>query len=195
MYAEQYKECKTFSSVWEDAIDRFSGYVQFGRVHGIKHTSVVRRLGASIRDYPTVLAYVDGRYYQTYPAMRNPKKFFDLIHEDYPTRQLWKGDETKLPSLFHKWQASDPKLPLIMIATKKMNPSLLVSWMATQYHGVVQFVHLNPKPGSKTNAKNTKQSTGRIRFLSNELHKVFGVEKFKGHPKLITICMSTKEGV
>merc|ERR1719295_233540 len=187
VYAEQYKECKTFSAVWEDAIDRFSGYVEFGRVHAIKHTSVVRRLGASIRDYPTVLAYVDGRYYQTYPAMRNPKKFFDLIHEDYPTRQLWRGDETKMTKLFHKWQTSDPKLPLIMIATKKMNPSLMVSWMATQYHGVVQFVHLNPKPGSKTNARNTKQSTGRIRFLSNELNKVFGVDKFKGHPKLITI--------
>jgi len=187
VYAEQYKECKSFASIWEDAIDRFSGYVQFGRVHGIKHTSVVRRLGASIRDYPTVLAYVDGRYYQTYPAMRNPKKFFDLIHEDYPTRQLWRGDETKLSKLFHRWQASDPKLPIIMVATKKMNPSLLVSWMATQYHGVVQFVHLNPKPGSKTNARNTKQSTGRIRFLSNELHKVFGVKKFKDHPKLITI--------
>merc|ERR1711971_275653 len=68
-----------------------------------------------------------------------------------------------------------------------MNPSLLVSWMARQYDGVVRFVHLNPKPGSKTNARNTKQSTGRIRFLSNELNRQFGVDKFKDHPKLITL--------
>jgi len=161
--------------------------VQFGRVHALKHTSVVRRLGASIRDYPTVLSYVDGRYWQTYPAMRSPKTFFNLIHSDYPTRHLWKGDETKLNKLYQKWQGSDPKLPLIMVATKKMNPSLLVSWMARQYDGVVRFVHLNPKPGSKTNARTTKQSTGRIRFLSNELNRQFGIEKFKTHPKLITL--------
>ena len=135
------------------------------------------------------MAYVDGRYYQTYPAVRNPKKFFDFIHEDYPTHHLWKGDETKLNNIYHKWQASDPKLPLLMVATKKINPSLLVSWMAKQYDGVIKFVHLYPKPGSKTNAKQTKQSTGRIRFLSNKLNEVFGVKKFTDHPKLITVCM------
>eukprot|EP01084_Bolivina_argentea_P134136 236663_1 len=187
VYAEQYAECKSFSTIWEDATERFSGYIQFGRVHAVNHVSVVRRLGASIRDYPTVLSYVDGRYFQTYPAVRNPKKLFDLIHEDYPTRHLWKGDETKLNGIHHKWLASDPKLPLIMVATKKINPSLSVSWMAKQYDGVVKFVHLNPKPGSKTNAKQTKQSTGRIRFLSNGLKEVFGVKQFKDHPKLITI--------
>jgi len=187
VYAEQYAECKSFSTIWEDAIDRFSGYVQFGRVHAVNHVSVVRRLGSSIVDYPTVLSYVDGRYYQTYPAVRNPNKFFDLIHEDYPTHHLWKGDETKLNKIHHKWQSSDPKLPLIMVATKKINPSLLVSWMAQQYDGIIKFVHLYPKPASKTAAENTKQSTGRIRFLSNGLNQVFGVEKFKDHPKLITI--------
>ena len=153
----------------------------------MNHVSVVRRLGASIRDYPTVLAYVDGRYYQTYPAVRNPRDFFALIHEDYPTHHLWKGDETKLNNIYHKWQSSDPKLPLLMVATKKINPSLLVSWMAKQYDGVLKFVHLYPKPASKTNAQQTKQSTGRIRFLSNELKNVFGVKKFNDHPKLITI--------
>jgi len=187
VYAEQYKECKSFATIWEDAIERFSGYVSFGRVHAVNHVSVVRRLGASIRDYPTVLAYVDGRYYSTYPAIRQPKKFFDLIHADYPTRHLWRGDETKLSSIYQKWQASDPKLPLIMVATKRMNPSLLVSWMAQRYADVLKFVHLNPKPGSKTNAKNTKMSTGRIRFLSNALTKQFGVKKFSDHPKLITV--------
>lgn len=74
-----------------------------------------------------------------------------------------------------------------MVATKKINPSLLVSWMAKQYDGVIKFVHLYPKPASKTRAKQTKQSTGRIRFLSNGLNQVFGVKKFKDHPKLITI--------
>eukprot|EP01084_Bolivina_argentea_P040830 75371_1 len=190
VYAEQYAPCKSFSTTWEDAIERFSSYIQFGRVHAVNHISVVRRLGASVRDYPTVLSYVDGRYFQTYSAVRNPNKFFDLIHEDYPTRHLWKGDETKLNNIYHKWQASDPKLPLIMIASKKINPSLLVSWIAQQYEGIVKFVHLYPKPGSKTNAQVSKQSTGRIRFLSKGLTEVFGVKKFNDHPKLITISVT-----
>eukprot|EP01084_Bolivina_argentea_P068198 124114_1 len=115
------------------------------------------------------------------------KSFFDFIHEDYPTRHLWKGDETKLNNIYHKWQASDPKLPLLMVVTKKLNPSLLVSWSAKKYDGVIQFVHLYPKPASKTLAATTKQSTGRIRFLSNKLNEVFGVKKFVDYPKLITI--------
>ena len=187
VYTEWYKECTDFAPIWEEALHKFSGYVEFGRVHGSRQLSVVKQLSTAIRDYPTVVSFVDGQFERVYPGVRYPNDLFDLIVEDYPTRHLWIGTEDTMEKIYSKWNRKR-NIPLFMIASKKIHPSLLVSWLARQYEGILQFAHVYPKPMSKKNVQQSKTSTGRVRFLSNSLNQYFGTDKFSDLPKLITIC-------
>jgi len=164
VYAEWYQLCKAFSPVWEDTVRALEDYVEFGRVHSSKQSSLVRRLPAAVRVHPTIFSMMNGKLVNTYDLVRNPRDIISAITRDYPNYVINAPPKTMhiMKKKFHR-RASF--VNAIVITSLKSKPSIKIKALALKYHGLVQIGYAHPKEGSK-----------RKRFLGQALEAEFGLE-------------------
>jgi curved DNA-binding protein CbpA len=84
VYTDWHKSAIRFSAAWEEAVQRYGGFVRFGRVHAQREQSLARTFPTKFGVIPSVLIHADGQF-------RGTKAFRDGSASALPKLARWIG--------------------------------------------------------------------------------------------------------